>query len=244
MDRRWLPGHELTPLAEYRLFCLPYAGGAAAIYRNWRYAAPGHIQVCALELPGRGSRSRETPFRSMAPLVKELAAALEDALDRPFALFGHSMGGLIAFELARTLREQGAPQPMQLFVSAAAAPGTVSPEPPLHRAAEADIRQRLRTLNGTPEELLADDELMTLMLPVLRADFAILETYEYRDEPPLDVPITVFAGQRDRTVPPAAVSGWRTQSTRGSQVRIFPGDHFFLNSAAGDILGEITHALG
>src|SRR5208283_1063811 len=92
MDRRWLPGQELTSPARYRLFCLPYAGGAAAIYRSWRHAAPSHIQVCALELPGRGSRLRETPYSSLEPLVKELAVSLGGALDQPFALFGHSMG--------------------------------------------------------------------------------------------------------------------------------------------------------
>jgi surfactin synthase thioesterase subunit len=243
MDPRWLPGQELKPLARYRLFCLPYAGGAAAIYRTWRYAAPGHIQVCALELPGRGSRSREMPFSRLAPLVKELAASLEDGLDQPFALFGHSMGGLIAFELARTLREQGAPAPVHLFVSATASPGTVPHHPPVHTAPEADIKQRLRDLNGTPEELLADEELMAMMMPVLRADFAVLETYEYSEEPPLEVPITVFGGLSDRVVSPAALAGWRGQSALASRLRLFPGGHFFIHSAAADILGAIAHAL-
>ncbi len=244
MDRRWLPGQELMSPAKYRLFCLPYAGGAAAIYRSWRRAAPGHIQVCALELPGRGSRSRETPYSSLEPLVKELAVSLGGALDQPFALFGHSMGALIAFELARALREQGAPQPAHLFVSAAASPDTAQDGPPVHNRTDAQIMRKLRELNGTPEELLADEELMTLMMPVIRADFALLETYGYREEPPLDVPLTVFGGRSDPAVPPGALAGWRRQSAVGSRLRFFPGDHFFLHSAAAGVLGEIAHALG
>ena len=243
MDPRWLPGQELKRLARYRLFCLPYAGGGAAIYRNWRYTAPDRIQVCALELPGRASRLREMPFSRLAPLVKELAASLEDGLDQPFALFGHSMGGLIAFELARTLREQGAPKSAHLFISAAAPPGTVPDHPQVHGATEADIKRRLRDMNGTPEELLADEELMTIMMPVLRADFAVIETYEYQDEPPLDVPITVFGGLSDRVVPPASLAGWRGQSALASRLKLFPGDHFFLHSAATDVLGAIAHEL-
>jgi medium-chain acyl-[acyl-carrier-protein] hydrolase len=243
MDRRWLPGQELKPHARYRLFCLPYAGGAAHVYRQWRHLAPAHIQVCAVELPGRGSRSRETPFTRLAPLVKELAVSLEGTLDRPFALFGHSMGGLIAFELARTLREQRAPEPAHLFVSATASPGTPPGKAPVHDVPEADFIQRLRDLNGTPEELLRDEELMALMMPVLRADFALFETYEYREAPPLTVPITAFGGEADTAVSPTALAGWRGQSASGSRLRFFPGGHFFLHSAAADVLGAITHAL-
>jgi surfactin synthase thioesterase subunit len=98
-------------------------------------------------------------------------------------------------------------------------------------------------MNGTPEELLADEELMTIMMPVLRADFAVIETYEYQDEPPLDVPITVFGGLSDRVVPPASLAGWRGQSALASRLKLFPGDHFFLHSAATDVLGAIAHEL-
>jgi surfactin synthase thioesterase subunit len=185
----------------------------------------------------------ELPFTRLAPLVRALVNALDALLDRPFAIFGHSMGGLVAFELARALRARGKPQPAHLFISATGAPGAPSTLPLLATARDADVKKELRALNGTPRELLDNDELMALMLPVVRADFSVLETYEYREEPPLAVPITVFGGASDRVVPPSALSGWRRQSMKGSRLHLFPGDHFFLNSIPTDVVGAIARAL-
>jgi medium-chain acyl-[acyl-carrier-protein] hydrolase len=243
MYRRWLPGHELNPDAAFRLFCLPYAGGGASIYHQWREVAPSHIDVCALELPGRGSRMREDPFMRLTPLVRDLANSLDGAFDRPFALFGHSMGGLIAFELARTLRKRGSRPPAHLFISATRAPGTPSTQPLVHSASAEDVKKYLRVLNGTPQVILEDDDLMALMLPMLRADFSVLETYEYRDEPPLAIPITVFGGTADRLVPPSALAGWRRQSARCPRTQLFPGDHFFVQTAAFEIVAHIARTL-
>ena len=243
MDRHWLVGEKLNPKADLRLFCLPYAGGRAAIYREWHDVAPRHIQVCALELPGRGRLIRTTPFNRLTPLVRALASSIEAAPDRPFALFGHSMGGLIAFELARTLRRRGSRQPDHLFVSAVASPSTPPRRPLVHCASDAAVKQRLHDLNGTPQELLDNEELMALVLPTFRADFSVLENYEYRDEPPLKVPITVFGGASDPVVPPAALNGWGRQSAAGSRMQFFPGDHFFVHSAATDVIGAIARVL-
>ncbi len=244
MDRQWLVGEELSPPADVRLFCLPYAGGRASIYHRWHEVAPAHIQVCALELPGRGRRLREAPFVRLGPLVRALANLIEAIPERPFALFGHSMGGLVAFELARTLRERGRPGPTHLFVSAAAAPNTAPTGPMIHCAPDLEVKRTLRDLNGTPQELLDNDELMALILPTFRADLSVLENYRYRDEPPLDVPITVFGGTSDPFVPPSALAGWRRQSTGGSRLQLFPGDHFFVSSAASDVMGAIARDLG
>lgn len=243
MERRLLLNHPVDPDAEIRLFCLPYAGGAAAAYRDWPGLLSGRIQVCPLELPGRGVRMGEPPFRRMAPLVRSLAAGLARFLDRPYALFGHSMGGLVGFEFARTLRERGLPPPVHLFVSATAAPGTRPEQPPLHCASDEEVVERLLVMNGTPRQLLDNKELMGLMLPTLRADFSVLETYEYEPAEPLDSPITVFGGAVDPIVPPAALTGWRRQSSAGYRLRIFPGDHFFLHGAVPDIIGAIAQAL-
>lgn len=244
MQRRWLPTLASRPSADVRLICLPYAGGGAAVYHAWPAVAPGWLEVCGVELPGRGRRLAEPSYLSLTPLVRDLADALEPALDRPYALFGHSMGGLLAFELTRILRRRGKPLPSRLFVSAIASPDTPSDRPSVHAAADADIKARLRDLGGTPPELLDDDELMTLMLPVLRADFSIVETYEYRDEPPLAVPLTVFGAMADSLVRPAALAGWRRQSSRDSRIRLFPGDHFFLHGAAPELIGAISGDLG
>jgi surfactin synthase thioesterase subunit len=185
----------------------------------------------------------ETPFMRLAPLIKDLANSLDDALDRPFALFGHSMGGIIGFELARALRDRGGPQTAHLFISAASAPGTPRTRPLIHCATAEEVKKELRALNGTPQALLENEEIMELMLPTLKADFSVLETYEYREKPPLAVPITIFGGTSDRVVPPAALNGWRRQSSRESRLQLFPGDHFFLNTAMFDLVRAITHVL-
>lgn len=240
----WLAGQDARDTgAAFRLFCLPYAGGGAAIYRGWHAIAPGHIQVCAIELPGRGQRMAEAPFQRLAPMVRALARALDPLLDRPFAIFGHSMGGLIAFELARALRADGRPAPAHLFVSAVGAPGIPSGWRALRDAPDAELKEELRALDGTPPALLENDDLMAIMLPVVRADFSVLETYEYRAEQPLDVPITVFGGESDHVVPPWTLSGWRRQSARGARLQMFPGGHFFLQAAANDVVTAIGRAL-
>ncbi|MER6629726.1 alpha/beta fold hydrolase [Streptomyces sp. NPDC000987] len=236
---RWVPQEH----AAYRLFCLPYAGGGAAAYREWHAIAPEHIQVCPLELPGRGSRLGEPPISRLRPLVDGLAGAVGPFLDRPFAIFGHSMGALLAFELTRTLLRRGLPLPAHLFVSGRSAPDAPPERPRIHDAPEAQVLERLRNLGGTPQEVLDDPELMELVLPVLRADFSVLESYEYLDGPPLPVPLTVFGGTDDALVAPARLHDWRRQSSSGSRLRMLPGGHFFLHPSARTIMAEINRSL-
>lgn len=244
MINPWLLRPRADPAPELRLFCIPYAGGASSIYRRWSELVPSRVEVCTVELPGRGSRMGEAPFLRLTPLVRALAQAVEPLLDRPFALFGHSMGGLIAFELTRWLRRRGGPAPLRLFVSATSAPGTPPSLPLIHLASDADVKSKMRSLNGTPQELLDNDELMQLMIPILRADFSVLETHEHREEPPLDVPISVFGGARDRAVRPSALDGWRDQSAVETRLRLLPGDHFFIHGAAVEIVADILKDLG
>jgi len=234
----WFWARRPRPAAAIRLVCLPYAGGGASEYRGWDHLAPHHVEVCPVELPGHGIRMGEAPFIRLQPLVGALADALEPLLDRPCAFFGHSMGGLVAFELARLLRRRGWPEPCHLFISAAPAP-TRCHEPAMHDVPDAEMRARLKTLNGTPRAILEDDELMTLALPVIRADFSVLETYEYYEEPPLDVPITVFGGLHDSAVPPSDLEGWRAHSTHSS-LRLLPGDHFFIHELAPELVHLVT----
>lgn len=242
MTDRWFFSRRNRPGTAARLVCLPYAGGAASVYRAWEHLAPPHVEVCAAELPGRGARMAEEPFHRLSPLVRALGDAVEPLLDRPFALFGHSMGGLVAFELARLLRRRGWPAPCHLFVSASPAPGTPPTRPLLHDASDAELTARLHGLGGSPPEVLANDELMALLLPVVRADFAALETYEYRDEQPLDVPITVFGGLEDSVVRPAVLQGWWAQSTT-VQLQLLPGDHFFVHDLAAELMGLVAAQL-
>ncbi|AUH38862.1 thioesterase II family protein [Streptomyces sp. CMB-StM0423] len=244
MPNPWFGRSEPAQGAAFRLFCLPYAGGSAAAYRDWHALAPHDIQICPLELPGRGSRILEPPLTRLPQLSGALAEALAPHLDRPFAVFGHSMGGLLAFELTRTLRRCRRPLPAHLFVSAVAGPDAPRTRPPVHRASDADVVDELRALGGTPRELLEDEELMRLMLPTIRADFSALETYRYRPEPPLPVPLTVLGGTDDPLVPVPGLEGWHRQTDVDAAVRLLPGGHFFLHSAAAGVMAVIAETFG
>jgi methylmalonyl-CoA epimerase len=235
---------QVNPDDGFRLFCFPYAGGNAAVYHGLRKAAGPHLAVCPVELPGRGRRRALALHTLMGPLVRELADDLEADLDRPFAFFGHSLGGLIAFELARELRERGAPEPSQLFLSAIAPPQTPRDRSPLHSAGDAEIGRRLRILGGTPQELLEDAQMMALTIPVLRADSSVLERYAYRPGPPLVQPLTVFGALDDPVAPPECLGGWRRHSVRGMRQRLYPGGHFYLHEAAADVMRSIEESLG
>jgi medium-chain acyl-[acyl-carrier-protein] hydrolase len=230
----WIAYRKPRPQARLRLFCFPYAGGGALTYRTWADGLPADVEVCPIQLPGRGTRLGELLFTQLSPLIQALAQALLPLLDKPFAFFGHSLGALVSFELARQLRRQYGVQPVRLFVSASRAPQLPHRGLPVHTLPEGDFLAELRHLNGTPREVLDHEELMQIALPVLRADFAVYETYVYVAELPLNCSISAFGGLRDRTVSQSDLEAWREQTRDSFSLQMFPGDHFFLN---------ITHPL-
>ena len=224
----WILFRKPDTRSRLRLFCFPYAGAGAVIYRAWSEALPADVEVCPVQLPGRGTRLMERPFTRMSELVEALAPALAPLLDKPFAFFGHSLGALISFELARRIRGQYGMHPVRLFVSAGRAPQIPHCDSPIHSLPEKEFMGELRRLNGTPTELLDHEELMQIMLPLLRADFEMYETYLYSTEPPLNCPISAFGGRSDHRVGNRDLEAWQAQTTRSFSLRIFPGDHFFL----------------
>ncbi|HEY9157248.1 thioesterase II family protein [Candidatus Binatus sp.] len=224
----WISHRKLGPKTRLRLFCFPYAGAGALIFRTWSDNLPADVEVCPLQLPGRGTRMTERPFTHLSPLVEALAQALAPLLDRPFAFFGHSLGALVSFELARRIRRQYGVHPVHLFVSAGRAPQIPHRGPFIHTLPDSEFLMELRRLNGTPSELLGHEELMEIMLPVLRADFAVYETYLYSTEPPLNCPISAFGGLQDNKVSDSDLEAWRAQTSVSFSLRMFPGDHFFL----------------
>jgi medium-chain acyl-[acyl-carrier-protein] hydrolase len=228
---RWLAYREVNPRARLRLFCFPYAGGGASAYRGWASSLPADIEVCPVQLPGRESRLREAPFERPEPLLQAIANALQPYLDLPFAFFGHSLGAMLSFELARELRRRGGVLPQHLFVSGRRAPDVVRREEDIHDLPEPEFIAKLRELNGTPEEVLQHAELMRLLLPVLRADFAVNETYVYTEEAPLDVGISAFGGLGDEEVTRDDVAHWSRHGRAPFRLRMLPGDHFFVHSA-------------
>jgi medium-chain acyl-[acyl-carrier-protein] hydrolase len=187
---------------------------------------------------------REAPIPRAADLVSVVADGLRPLLDTPFALFGHSMGALVAFELCRELRRRGAARPVLLAVSGRHAPHRPDPNPPIAHLEDAAFLEEMRArYDAIPPEVLAEEELLRLLLPVLRADVLVLETYAYAAEPPLDCALCCFGGTDDRHVPPAELEAWREQ-TRGSfAMRTFPGRHFFIESARSALLETLGRAL-
>lgn len=240
----WFPALKADGAARLRLFCFPYAGGGALIYRDWAAKLPAEIEVCPAQFPGRGNRRHEPCYTSMRHLVEGAATAILPYLDRPFAFFGHSMGALVAFELARELRGRGEPAPIHLLVSGRAGPQVPRRTPITYNLPEPLFVERLRQLNGTPKEVLEDPEMMQLMIPLLRADFEISQTYAYQPGAPLDCPITAFGGLEDNHVTPEGLSAWREQTTAAFDARLLPGDHFFLHTAKATILQAVAEELG
>jgi medium-chain acyl-[acyl-carrier-protein] hydrolase len=240
---QWVVKPRVNPGAALRLFCLPYAGGGSQVFRSWAARLPAAVEVCPIELPGRGVRLKEPLFTAVPPLVEALAQNLEKHLDKPFAFFGHSMGGLLSFELTRYFRRHGLRSPAHVFVSGRGAPQMPGNQPPMHTLPEPEFISELGRLNGTPKEVLEHAELMQLMLPILRADFSVCETYLYEPEPPLDCPITAFGGTEDDNVSLERLQGWCEQTTAAFAHHVLPGGHFFLHTAQPAVLQLLSQGL-
>jgi medium-chain acyl-[acyl-carrier-protein] hydrolase len=237
----WLP-FPASGDGTIQLFCLPPAGGSAQVFRGWDEALPARVEVCPVELPGRGTRFGERAFTSISALALAASPALVSRPDRPFAFFGHSMGALLAFELARELRRSYGLTPEHLFVAANEAPQAQRAET-THALAGAAFVERLRELGGTPSEVLANSELFELLRPALRADLEASETYVFVREPPLDCPISVFGGLEDTSVEADDLHAWREHTTAAFSVSMLPGDHFFPRTARRELLAALAGAL-
>jgi medium-chain acyl-[acyl-carrier-protein] hydrolase len=233
----WILTFHTAAAPRARLFCFPHAGGGASAFREWAGLVPAGVEVCAVQPPGRENRLREPPLTALPPLVVEAAAALLPWLDLPFAFFGHSLGALAAFEVARQLRRQGAPTPTWLFAAGCEAPQRLRPaDPPLHALPRERFLAELRRLEGTPEAVLNSAELLDVLLPLLRADFAVLETYRYRPELPLACPITAVGGVEDRQISRDDLAAWGEQTAAGVEMHLLPGGHFFPRTACAGLL--------
>jgi medium-chain acyl-[acyl-carrier-protein] hydrolase len=239
----WIAFRKPNPQARLRLFCFPHAGTGASIFRTWSDGLPTDVEVCPVQFPGRGTRLAETPFTRLAPLVQAIAQALVPLLDKPFAFFGHSLGALVGFELARQLRRQSGVQPVRLFISADRAPQIPHRDRPLHALTEGELLHELRRLNGIPGKVLEEAELMQIMLPVLRADLTVYETYVCSTEPPLNCPISAFGGLQDHRVSRGDLEAWRDQTSGAFSLRMLRGDHFYLNTAQSLLLQVLSQEL-
>jgi medium-chain acyl-[acyl-carrier-protein] hydrolase len=226
-----------------RLFCFPFAGGGAAAYYRWPQRLPGHIEVKRVNLPGRESRLRELPATRVDSLVKTLADELIPCMDIPFGIFGHSMGALIGFELVRELRRRGHRLPSHLFVSGYRAPQVPAPEAPFSHLPDAEFMNCVRRYGGIPDLIAKNKELMDIFLPILRADFRMTETYLFKDELPLECPITALGGHADPKVSPDKIVAWSKQTCKEFSAHFFRGGHFFIQESESEVLGLVNQKL-
>lgn len=240
----WILRPRPNDAARVRLFTFPYAGVGGSIFRSWAALLPPDVELCLVQLPGRDSRWKEPAFSQMTELLPALLGGMRRYLDRPFAFYGHSLGALISFELARALRHSGLAGPVHLFVAAHRAPQCPNPHPPLgHLADDPFVEQIGRRYGGIPQAVLENPELLALMLPCLRADLTLFESYQYTEQPPLSCPIAVFGGLSDSLVAREALKPWSAQTTGSSQVRTFSGGHFFLQDSRAAVLTSVVDAL-
>ena len=230
--------------AELRIFCFTSAGSGASVFFSWFRGLDANFELFPYQLPGREDRRSEAAFRRMGPLVAAVVDDLTGRSEVPYALFGHSLGALIAFEVAREVRRRGLPPPVHLFASARIAPQLGLRQSPIHLLPDADFVDQLTTRYGAiPAVIRADPDLMGLFLPALRADIEVLETYAYSHEPPLDVPISVLSATGDPVTDAAGVSAWAEQSTFPIAIHSFPGDHFFPKTSTQQFIQVISNEL-
>lgn len=239
----WISYSRPNPEARLRLFCFPYAGGGASAYRLWWERLPASVELLAIQPPGRENRLREPTLTNFSRFMTQLTEAIQPTLTMPFAFFGHSMGGLLCFELARQLRRQNLPQPDHLFISAFRAPHVLRRTEPIHNLPDPEFIAELRRLNGTPQQVYNEPDLLALLLPLLRHDFSLVDDYCYSEEPPLDMPISVFGGTEDNEVTMDELKAWKSHSNGKFRLRMLPGDHFFLNTRQPLILRAICQDL-
>ncbi|NKI43875.1 thioesterase II family protein [Streptomyces physcomitrii] len=235
-----------APDAPVRLFCLPWAGGSAVFYqRAWQREFAPDVDVRPLELPGRGIESDEKLLRRVDDLVDFLLDRLTPLLDRPYALFGHSMGALLSLELTRRLAAEGYPAPVRLFQSGSGIPGRRhrTTGRALHTLPENEFREWLRTTGGTPAAVFQNPELLDHLSPLLRADFELCDVYRERGGAPLSCPVTAIGGDADPYVPVEALSEWSEVTTGPCELMVLSGGHFAFQDHLDRVRSYVAAAL-
>jgi medium-chain acyl-[acyl-carrier-protein] hydrolase len=228
-NSKWFSVRPARGMPALRLFCFPHVGAGASTFNQWQSAwMQGNVELWTVRLPGREQRLSETPFRRMGPLVEAIYEAMAPQLSGRYAFYGHSLGAIVAFEMARKIRIQGGQGPIRLLVSAHSAPQVGLRRPPFHKLPDKEFVDVLRSLAGTPQEALENEDLMGLLMVALRADFEVDETYSYEEGQPLECPISAFGGIDDPDVSQANLAAWRAQTSRQFSLHMMEGDHFFI----------------
>lgn len=228
-----------NPDAHARLFCLPHAGAGTAVYHGWKRLLPATIEVVPIQIPGRESRLAEPPITDAEALVEAIVLAIAGHLDKPYAIFGHSMGALLALNLALRLREHGLQEPIHLFVSGRNALH-IPIRGSIHKLTDREFLDALAVrYGGLPREIIETPEFLDLYLPILRADMTLTETFVYKKRAPLTYPLTAFSGKDDSNVSKEGLAAWQEHTTGRFESRWFDGDHFYLNGPSRAVLLDL-----
>lgn len=225
-----------------RLVCFPYAGGGAQTYVSWADKLPEGVELVAIQPPGRANRIAEKPFSDMDKLISALISQMQSVKDVPYVLFGHSLGSKVAYELSATMQRLGQVNASHLIVSGSGSPGVASQEAPLYLLNDEEFIDKLSELNGTPREILENRELMSLLAPLIRADFKISDTYQ-PNGPLVDCPISILGGIDDADVTDELLQAWNELTTRPGRVHKFPGDHFFIEQHVDKVVQTVNDIL-
>jgi pyochelin biosynthetic protein PchC len=239
---RWLQRFAKRPDAALRLVCFPHGGGSALFYRSWARRMPDEIELVAVQYPGRFDRLREPRIDAMEPMADAIAGVLAREIAEPFALFGHSMGAAIAFETALRLDCDHDRRPLQLFVSGRKGP-TRHRAGRRHLAATDDMLAYVRFLGGSSAALFDTPEVQSFVLPILRSDFKLSETWKPTRGSAVLCPITAYVGDRDPEAPVDAVAAWEHSTTAHSRLRVFPGNHFYLLDHEPEVVADVVGGL-
>jgi len=239
LSSAWFPAFHFRPSARIRLFCFPHAGGASSAFRHWSRQLPDWIDVVCCHLPGREERVCEEPLRSLERVLDAIEREISPFLDLPHAIFGHSMGALVGFGVARRLRRFEARAPRRVIVSACPAPHLERRFGAIHDLPDGLFMQELERRHLAIPETIRDPEMLEIILSALRADLAVYDSAVYEAEPPLGCPISVYGGQDDPLVSENELRAWSAHTQAGMRLNMFPGDHFYLQSALPDLLEHI-----
>lgn len=244
-DNLWLRRFHPAPAhtsSNPRLVCFPHAGGSASSFLSFSRSLAAVLEVAAVQYPGRQERRREPCFGSMTDLAEQIFTVLKPSTDRPLALFGHSMGAIAAFEVARRLEDELDISPVALFVSGRRAPSRYRAEY-VHQQDDDGLVAEIKALSGTDIRVLDNEELLQMVLPAIRSDYKAIETYQYQDGPKLHCPIHAFVGDADPRATIEEVTAWDKHTTGQFTLSVFPGGHFYLNEHQADIAKTVTTRL-
>ncbi|NQY37922.1 MAG: thioesterase [Alteromonadaceae bacterium] len=226
--------------ADLRLICFPYAGGNASTYMSWFKWLPENIEILAIQPPGRSTRIFERAHSNMEQLVNDLLMNISESLDRPYILFGHSLGSRVAFELMTQCKKRGLRMPLQFIASGSRGPHILPRKTSIYQLPDKEFIEGLKDINGTPKAVLENSELMELCLPLLRADFELADTYACRENNIFDCPISVFSGKADTEITHEDLISWGNYFSGSVDLQMFPGDHFFIESNKNLVVNKVN----